>query len=93
MQQSDEKKLGMEMPITRRDFIGSTLVGAGSALMATRSAGLSAADRPQFGVQLGNEWTGPGGIGDYAASNGNTAEVVNAAHALSTGQFMPAPER
>ena len=29
---------------------------------------------------LGPEWTGPGGIGDYARSNGNTAEVVNAAH-------------
>ena len=29
---------------------------------------------------LGPEWTGPGGIGDYAKSNGNTAEIVNAAH-------------
>ena len=80
----------MEMPITRRDFIGSTLVGAGSTLMATRSPGLSAADRPEFSALLGSEWTGPGGIGDYAASNGNTAEVVNAAHAMSTGQFIDA---
>ena len=86
----NEKKLGMEMPITRRDFIGSTLVGAGSTLMATRSPGLSSADRPQFSALLGNEWTGPGGIGDYAASNGNTAEVVNAAHAIRTGQFIDA---
>jgi spermidine dehydrogenase len=30
---------------------------------------------------LGPDWTGPGGIGDYARSNGNTHEVVNAAHA------------
>ena len=58
--------------------------------MATRSPGLSAADRPEFGVQFGIEWTGPGGIGDYAASNGNTAEVVNAAHAIRTGQFIDA---
>jgi spermidine dehydrogenase len=29
---------------------------------------------------LGPEWTGPGGIGDYARSNGNTGEVVNMAH-------------
>ena len=29
---------------------------------------------------LGPDWTGPGGIGDYARSNGNTHEVVNAAH-------------
>ena len=58
--------------------------------MATRSPGLSAADRPEFGVQFGSEWTGPGGIGDYAASNGNTAEVVNAAHAIRTGQFIDA---
>ena len=58
--------------------------------MATRSPGLSAADRPQFSALLGSEWTGPGGIGDYSDSNGNTAEVVNAAHAIRTGQFIDA---
>ena len=31
---------------------------------------------------LGPEWTGPGGIGDYIRSNGNTHEVVNAAHSM-----------
>ena len=85
-----EKRLGMEMPITRRDFIGSTLVGAGSALMATRSPGFAAADRSIFSVQLGSDWTGPGGIGDYATSNGNTAGVVNSAHAMNAGQFVDA---
>ena len=36
---------------------------------------------------LGPDWTGPGGIGDYARSNGNTHEVVNAAHAMRNGDY------
>ena len=87
---SEELKLGMDTHITRRDFIGSTLVGAGSALLATHSSGLPAAGPLRPTVQYGPDWTGPGGIGDYADSNGNTAEVVNAAHAMSNGQFVNA---
>jgi spermidine dehydrogenase len=72
-------------PITRRDFVGSTLIGAGSALLgmaspgAIRSAQAHTVRAPMTG--LGPDWTGPGGIGDYARSNGNTHEVVNDAHA------------
>ena len=29
---------------------------------------------------LDASWTGPGGIGDYGRSNGNTHDVLNAAH-------------
>ncbi len=70
--------------VTRRDFVGGTLVGAGAALLgmaspaAIRSAQAQTVAAPMTG--LGPEWTGPGGIGDYARSNGNTHEVVNAAH-------------
>ena len=70
--------------VTRRDFVGGTLVGAGAALLgmaspaALRSAQAQTVASPMTG--LGPEWTGPGGIGDYARSNGNTHEVVNAAH-------------
>ena len=76
--------------ITRRDFVGGTLVGSGAALLAMaspsamRSAAAQTVPAPMTG--LGPEWTGPGGIGDYARSNGNTHEVVNAAHASLRNQ-------
>jgi spermidine dehydrogenase len=70
--------------ITRRDFVGGTLVGAGAALLGMASPGAMREARAQTVASpmtgLGPEWTGPGGIGDYARSNGNTHEVVNAAH-------------
>src|SRR5712672_2500008 len=70
--------------ITRRDFVGGALLGTGTALLgmaspaAIRSAAAQTLPLPMTG--LGPDWTGPGGIGDYARANGNTAEVVNAAH-------------
>ena len=76
----------MDIPITRRDFVGNTLVGAGAGLLAMKSPGLlaegdSSGKKLSF-ADLGPDWTGPGGIGDYARANGNTHEEVNAAHAL-----------
>src|SRR5687767_5887000 len=70
--------------ITRRDFVGGTLLGSGMALLAmqapsvVRQAQAQTMAAPLAG--LGPDWTGPGGLGDYARSNGNTHEVVNAAH-------------
>src|ERR1700722_10462245 len=80
----DAEKLGMDTEITRRDFVGSALLGTGSVLLgmaspsAIRTASAQTSSLPMTG--LGPDWTGPGGIGDYGRSNGNTAEVVNAAH-------------
>ena len=74
----------MSEGVTRRDFVGGSLVGAGTALLgmaspaAIRAARAQTVSSPLTG--LGPGWTGPGGIGDYARSNGNTHEVVNAAH-------------
>lgn len=72
-------------PVTRRDFIGGTLVGAGAALLGMAAPGTirqaQAQTLPIPMTGLGPDWTGPGGIGDYARANGNTHEVVNAAHA------------
>ena len=74
-----------ENSCTRRDFIGGSLVGSGAALLTAAapnsmvgSAKAQTVDSPL--TDLGNDWTGPGGVGDYAGKNGNTAEVVNAAH-------------
>ena len=70
--------------VTRRDFVGGTLVGAGAALLGMASPATIRNAQAQTVASrmsgLGPEWTGPGGIGDYGRSNGNTHEVVNAAH-------------
>lgn len=67
--------------ITRRDFLNQTLIGSGAALMTAACpahAALAAA---------GEDFTGFGGVGDYAASNGNTAKVMHAAHAMRDGLY------
>jgi hypothetical protein len=40
---------------------------------------------------LGPDRTGPGGIGDYSRANGNTPEVVNAAHSIWKGDWDKPP--
>src|SRR5882757_1200610 len=78
----------MTHEITRRDFLGSTLLGSGAALLG--AAAPAALGRPPSGATsiggLGSEWTGPGGIGDYAGANGYVAQMVNAGHALRGNQ-------
>src|ERR1700736_6121425 len=70
--------------LPRRDFVGGSLVGAGAALLGMASpAAIRTAQAQTVAskmTSLGPDWSGPGGIGDYARSNGNTHEVVNAAH-------------
>jgi spermidine dehydrogenase len=86
--------------ITRRDFVGGTLVGSGVALLVAKapgalaSSGASAAPGFKLGKSiplpltgLDKSWTGPGGQGDYAPANGNTHREVNAAHTLRNGDF------
>ncbi|MBS0397386.1 MAG: NAD(P)-binding protein, partial [Proteobacteria bacterium] len=69
---------------TRRDFVGGSLLGSGAALLGMASPLVVREAQAQTVASkmtgLGPDWTGPGGIGDYARSNGNTHEVVNAAH-------------
>lgn len=68
--------LGMDTPITRRDFIGSTLVATGGALLSQPAAAKAVTT---------DEFTGYGGLGDYATSNGNTLDVVTAGHQMRDG--------
>src|ERR1700753_3211205 len=67
------------MSITRRDFIGSTLIGSGAMLLG--------APAPASAQGLTKDWNGYAGIGDYARSNGNVASVVNAAHGVRDGTY------
>jgi spermidine dehydrogenase len=71
----------MDPSITRRDFLGATLLGAGAALLD----GLTPAQI--LGATAEDDWTGFGGIGDYRYSNGNTLEVLQAGHKLRDGAY------
>jgi spermidine dehydrogenase len=73
----------MHSSITRRDFLSSTLLGAGAALLD----GLTPAQI--LGAKVEDHWTGYGGIGDYRRSNGNTLEVLEAGHKLRDGAYGP----
>src|SRR3954447_3038608 len=73
-----DASLGMDASITRRDFLGSTLLASGAALLSQQVPAKGAAT---------DEFTGYGGLGDYATSNGNTLEVVSAGHGMRDGLF------
>ena len=69
--------------VTRRDFLNSTLLGAGAILLDM------AAPIQLFGSE--QSWDGYGGIGDYANSHGNTFAVLSAAHAMRDGKYKELP--
>ena len=80
---AEERDLGMEADITRRDFVNAVALGSGAGLLGAAAPGLRHAVHAQARVQAGSDpWTGPGGVGDYARANGNTWEVVNAGHGI-----------
>ena len=78
----EDKSLGMDQPITRRDFLNSTLLASGSLLTAATPLQLLGAE---------DDWTGYGGVGDYSKSNGNTLEVLAAGHRIRDGEFDRLP--
>lgn len=78
----EDRRLGLDRGIVRRDFIGTTLVGSGALLLGAPS--------PARAQGLGDAWTGYAGTGDYARSNGNTAPVVNAAHGVRDHHYEAA---
>lgn len=78
--QTGDESLGMDAPITRRDFLGSTLLASGAALLSERAP-----------AQTPDDFTGYGGLGDYAKSNGNTHEVVLAGHQMRDGMLDKSP--
>src|SRR6478672_2473002 len=71
-------RLGMNEPISRRDFVnGALLAGAGLLVNGHAPPTPSPAD----------DWNGYSGIGDYRHSNGNTYEVMSTAHSMRDGVF------
>ncbi len=79
----EDRTLGMESQITRRDFLGSTLLASGAILLE----GLT----PTQLLAAKDEWTGYGGVGEYGVSNGNTLDVLLAGHKMRDGAYSPLP--
>lgn len=79
-----DTKLGMNDSITRRDFLGSTLLASGALLLESIT--------PAELLAAGDEFTGYGGVGEYSTSNGNTLAVLEAGHTIRDGVYEPLPK-
>jgi spermidine dehydrogenase len=86
---AEDSVLGMDTPITRRDFLGSSLLASGAALLSERAPAdiLKSPGEIKRVSNAADELTGYGGIGDYARSNGNTLDVLLAGHQMRDGAF------
>ena len=74
----------MDRDITRRDFLNATLLLSGGLL--THASPLELLhSHAASGTE--DDWTGFGGVGDYAHSNGNTMAVLEAGHQIRDGAF------
>jgi spermidine dehydrogenase len=76
----------MDRDITRRDFLGATLLGTG-AMLLNMPAPIRGRLREQQDGMIVPDWGSYGGVGDYANSYGNTETVLRAAHAVRTGAY------
>jgi spermidine dehydrogenase len=88
-----DRALGMEQDITRRDFLNATLLASGGLLSTSAApARLRAKAAASPGASpVVQDWTGYGGVGDYANSNGNTTAVLEAGHQIRDGAFESLP--
>jgi len=84
--QSGDNALGMYSPITRRDFLGSTLLASGALLLG------SFTPEELLAQSQNDEFTGYGGVGEYSTSNGNTLPVLQAGHKIRDGAYNPLPK-
>ncbi len=86
-----DKILGLNEPITRRDFLDGVLLGSSGMLMA--AACPFPLDAQSSGMTQASwaGWTGYSGEGDYQGSAGNTEQVVQNAHQVRDGKFDQAP--
>ena len=76
--------LGMHEDITRRDFLGSTLLASGGLL-------LDSVTPQQLLAQQADDLTGYGGVGEYSTSNGNTLPVLQAGHKIRDAVYQHLP--
>jgi spermidine dehydrogenase len=76
--------LGLNEPICRRDFLNAALLASGGALLSSMTPA-------QLLAQQQQTWGGYTGEGDYRNANGNTREVMQAAHSIRDGAFDRVP--
>ena len=74
----------MKTEITRRDFVGGVLLASGAELLE----GLT----PLELMAEKDEFTGYGGVGEYARSNGNTWAVLQAGHRIRDRVYEALPK-
>ncbi|HEU4749052.1 MAG TPA: NAD(P)-binding protein, partial [Gemmatimonadaceae bacterium] len=77
MPNNRDDRLGLDDPISRRDFLNGVLLTGAGLLLHDKAPSVSPDDA----------FNGYGGIGDYRHSNGNTWEVLSAGHAMRDGAF------
>jgi spermidine dehydrogenase len=82
--QAGDRRLGMHAPITRRDFLGSTLLASGAVLTGALT--------PEELIAQKDELTGYGGVGEYSNSNGNTLQVLQAGHKIRDAVYEKLPK-
>jgi spermidine dehydrogenase len=87
-----DRAIGVDNSITRRDFLGSTLLASGAGLLSGLNPAqlLAMGSGSPAGAEK-DDWTSYGGIGEYSRSNGNTFEVMNTGHKMRDGGFDPLP--
>jgi len=83
-----DKALGLNEPISRRDFLDGALVGSAGLLVAGACPFPLGA---QSAGEISSAWTGYTGEGDYKASAGNTDQVIQSAHAVRDGKYDKTP--
>jgi spermidine dehydrogenase len=89
--ESPDRCLGMGRDITRRDFLNSTLLASGGMLLNSASPAQLLAQQAESTPRAQDEWSGFGGVGDYAKSNGNTMAVLEAGHRIRDAEFEALP--
>jgi spermidine dehydrogenase len=78
-----DKVLGLNQPISRRDFLEGALVASTALAVASSPLELLA----QGKGAATSAWTGYTGEGDYKVSAGNSDQVVHDAHAVRDGAY------
>jgi spermidine dehydrogenase len=86
-----DKILGMQEPITRRDFLDGVLLGSSGVLIAAACPFPLAAQGAGSNEASWAGWTGYSGEGDYKDSAGNTEPVVQDAHKVRDHKFDQVP--
>ena len=78
-QKPGDRALGMDASITRRDFLGSTLLASGAQLLEpitpAHLLAIQAGTASNTHSGGAEDWNGYGGVGEYASSNGNESSV------------------